>query len=481
MTHMRNYLSYLFPHRDDADIKQMLSAAHDARMDDAAKMQTRALLQEYMQMRPIRAAQDNAGRNASVPPHTRTIFIFERMYAVPVTAVVLVFGLTAGTAFAAEGTLPGDLLYPVKVHVIEEARTALAITPEAKADWQVERAGKRLEEASTLAVQGKLTDANRTEIETDLADHVAATEKSAAVLAASDNLVAADEVGAHLHAVLKAHGDILATVLPQSDAVSGISSDPLLAEVVGHLDSAARISAESEAAMASSTATIATTTEEQQSVTAAHIAAAQSYIKSVTANSETAPELVARARARLSAAEAAYAAGTADLGAGATTTALAHFSTALGTALDAETSLSAQSHLLGVTLKLAADDTADGDTGKPAPSPLSEGTRPDAATIATSTPPVMHATIRMAARLTNSTAAAMATSSKKNIPLSHDSVIRSVIGALLHGSDSATSTDSRINAGTIPVPHEESKGTTSVPAASATASSTTEEQTRLGL
>ena len=475
MTHMRNYLSYLFPHRNDADIKQMLSAAHDARMDGAAKARTRALLQEYMEMRPIRAAQVKAGQSPS-----RAIFIFERMYAIPITAFVLVFGLTAGTAFAAEGTLPGDLLYPVKVHVTEEVQTALAITPKAKADWQVERAGKRLEEASTLAVQGKLTDANRTEIETNLADHVAATEKSAAVLAASDNLVAADEVGSHLHAVLKAHGEILATVLQKSDAVSGISSDPLLAEVVGHLDSAARISAVSEAAMASSTATIATTTEEQQSITAAHIAAAQSYIKSVSANAETAPELVARASARLSAAEAAYAAGTADLHAGATTTALAHFSTALGTALDAETALSAQSHLLGVTLKLAADDTANGDTGKPMPSLLSEATGPDAT--ATRTPTALHATMRMAARLTTSTATAIATSSKKSIPPSHDSVIRSVIGALLHGnSDSATSTDSKMSGGTAAARNEELRGATTVPATSATTSDEADQQIYLGL
>jgi hypothetical protein len=464
MTHMRNYLSYLLPHRDDADIKQMLSAAHDARMDEAAKTKTRALLQEYMEMRPIRSPQIEADQSRS-----RTIFIFERIYAVPITAVVLVFGMTAGTAFAAEGTLPGDLLYPVKVHVTEEVRGVLAITPEAKADWQIERAGKRLEEASTLAVQGKLTDANRTEIETDLADHVAATEKSAAALAASDNLVAADEVGAHLHAVLKAHGDILATVLPQSDAVSGISSDPLLAEVVGHLDSASRISAESEAAMASSTATIATTTELQQSVTAAHIASAQSYIASVSASEGSAPELVARASARLAAAEDAYKAGTADLGAGATTTALAHFSSALGTALDAETSLSAQSHLLGITLKLAADDTANGDMGSSL-HPHAAGPDTSADANATGTPQTTHPTMRMAARLNRIATATLATSTKASIPASHDSVIRSVIGTLLHGTESATSTDPKGSAGSAAAPHEELKGTTSVSGAAATTS-----------
>src|SRR6185436_14919248 len=45
----------------------------------------------------------------------------------------------AGTSFGAEGALPGDLLYPVKVKVNEEVRGALTLSSESKAEWQTTR------------------------------------------------------------------------------------------------------------------------------------------------------------------------------------------------------------------------------------------------------------------------------------------------------------------------------------------------------
>ncbi|HTY39778.1 MAG TPA: DUF5667 domain-containing protein [Candidatus Paceibacterota bacterium] len=63
---------------------------------------------------------------------------------------ILVF--VGGTlSAAAEQTVPGDPLYPVKVKFNESIRSALAITPQAKADWAVQRAARRLDEANVLA------------------------------------------------------------------------------------------------------------------------------------------------------------------------------------------------------------------------------------------------------------------------------------------------------------------------------------------
>lgn len=72
-------------------------------------------------------------------------------------AGLLMFVLVgSGTASAAQGALPGDLLYPVKVSINEPIEVALAPNASAKAEVAVKLAERRLEEAQALAAKGAL-------------------------------------------------------------------------------------------------------------------------------------------------------------------------------------------------------------------------------------------------------------------------------------------------------------------------------------
>ena len=424
---MKNYFTYLFKDKDAEVLTKRLSSAYQAHMDEPAKTRTRALLQEYMEMRPIRHAQKET---AQASPFNILVVISRHGYAVPITALVLVFGLTGGTAFAAEGTLPGDTLYPIKVHVTEEIRSALATTPKAQADWQIERAGRRLEEASTLAVEGNLTDQNRADIEANLADHVAATEKSAKVLASNDDYADADSVGAELHAVLKAHGDILASVLPEVESADGASNaDSLVSDVVAHLDSATAISDHSEALATANTADISAAIGEKQTAAQSEISSHQT---SIDQSDGTAPELVARAQAQLQAAQASYDAGVAALSttATATSSALESFTNARNTALDTAASLSAQTHLLNITLKLAAQDTSTDKGASVTKTPVSSDDAKGS--------PARTAALMRPLATTTSVATSTTQRSQNRKFSSRSAVIHSVIGVLLHGSASST-------------------------------------------
>src|SRR3989339_1139174 len=63
---------------------------------------------------------------------------------VGVMGLVAVFLLSGGAAAAAEGSLPGDFLYPVKIHVTEEVRAYLADSDEERALWEVIRTERRI-------------------------------------------------------------------------------------------------------------------------------------------------------------------------------------------------------------------------------------------------------------------------------------------------------------------------------------------------
>ncbi len=73
--------------------------------------------------------------------HFNFQFIQTRILA-PLAVVFLIGG---GTAAAAEGALPGDALYAVKIYVNEEVVQALAQSPVAKAEVHASLAERRVE------------------------------------------------------------------------------------------------------------------------------------------------------------------------------------------------------------------------------------------------------------------------------------------------------------------------------------------------
>src|SRR3989338_4833784 len=87
--------------------------------------------------------------------HRSSYVFLSPRYLVPLFVVLVVF-IGGGTTSAAQGALPGDLLYPVKVSINETVEVALAPTPAAKAEVQVRLAERRVEEAQKLSSQGRL-------------------------------------------------------------------------------------------------------------------------------------------------------------------------------------------------------------------------------------------------------------------------------------------------------------------------------------
>lgn len=114
-------------------------------MTDAEKSAMRARLSSAMSMGPSVAP--------SPSPYMR--FFAPRMFAA--TALALLLIVTTGTAYAAEGSLPGGIFYPVKTGVLEPLTVALAPTTAAKAEANATIATKRVQEAQTLAAKGALT------------------------------------------------------------------------------------------------------------------------------------------------------------------------------------------------------------------------------------------------------------------------------------------------------------------------------------
>ncbi len=126
-------------------------------------------------------------------------------------AMVLVLVVGSTTAYAAQGTIPGDLLYSVKINVNEPARGAFAVSDEAKISFHTGVAEERLKEAETLAAEGRLNTEVTATIEASVEDHIARASSIAASIEAK-NPAGAVEASAVLDSSIAAHGRILARI-----------------------------------------------------------------------------------------------------------------------------------------------------------------------------------------------------------------------------------------------------------------------------
>src|SRR3990167_9089370 len=90
-------------------------------------------------------------------PILSPFLFFVRSHA-PILSMSLVLVLLGGVSVAAENSLPGNVLYPMKVSVTEPLRDIIKIKPEEKIKWQAEKATRRLMEAEILSVQNRLED-----------------------------------------------------------------------------------------------------------------------------------------------------------------------------------------------------------------------------------------------------------------------------------------------------------------------------------
>jgi hypothetical protein len=153
-------------------------------------------------------------------------FIQTRVLA-PAFAILVIF-VGSGTVAAAQGALPGDFLYPVKVSINETVELALATTPVAKAEVSAKLAERRVEEAQALAAQGELTPSVGEALAANFEVYADEAQLAASEVDAQDPSAAA-ELRAALSSRLAAHGVILATLslgeaTQNTDAASAVAA-----------------------------------------------------------------------------------------------------------------------------------------------------------------------------------------------------------------------------------------------------------------
>ncbi|MEK7642160.1 MAG: DUF5667 domain-containing protein [Patescibacteria group bacterium] len=129
-----------------------------------------------------------------------------------VVAAILIVAVSGNSVvLAAQGALPGDALYALKVQVAEPIRIALVVDPVKKAEIHTSFVQSRFEEAETLAARGDLDESKVTELTVLLDRHVADVAKN---IEEMDEMSPekAEDTNIAVEASMNAHARVLSTI-----------------------------------------------------------------------------------------------------------------------------------------------------------------------------------------------------------------------------------------------------------------------------
>jgi hypothetical protein len=131
------------------------------------------------------------------------------VYYVSVSCLVVIFGTSV--VFASGGSLPGNILYSLKVSVLEPIHSSLKFTVEAKAKYESTLAIERLKEAEILAEKGELDAPKEKQLGMLLSGHTTALNKNLAELRQDQSKTEefSDDIITSFQAEMNAHAKVL--------------------------------------------------------------------------------------------------------------------------------------------------------------------------------------------------------------------------------------------------------------------------------
>ncbi|MDO8537102.1 MAG: DUF5667 domain-containing protein [bacterium] len=168
----------------------------------------------------------------------RSNFLYFLQYKfMPIFLIVaLLVSAGGGVSLAAEHALPGDALYPIKVGFNEKVVAAFSASADAKANWEVRLAERRLEEAADLTTQGKMSAEVEENIRSRFAAHAERVGERISEIEARGRVRNASEVASRFEVSLKAHEDILKRLQSTSSAEVSLRIGKIKTKVESELD-----------------------------------------------------------------------------------------------------------------------------------------------------------------------------------------------------------------------------------------------------
>ncbi len=190
-------------------LRKFKKQIHSVRLTPNEKLDMKNTLTAFMKENPVRI--ENESRHILAQTGQSVFSFLQHKYMFASLIALLVVSLTGGVSYAAQDSLPGSPLYSIK-NITEEVRAAATLSPKADADWDTRRIERRLEEANTLAAQGKLTTSTEAQLAQKIQTHIANAEQRIQKMEDKHEDREAADVVARLQASLALHQQLLTSL-----------------------------------------------------------------------------------------------------------------------------------------------------------------------------------------------------------------------------------------------------------------------------
>lgn len=165
--------------------QQFKKQSDTVRLRAAERRDLKDRLVAYMEYHPLPKTMAVEKKTERISSESFTVFSFNTFEFRSLLGTFAVLTLII-VPIVAERTVPGDVLYPVKVNFNEEVRATLTVSPYAKLEWETERLNRRIAEARLLASEGKLTEEVEAGVAAAVKQHSDAAQEEIASLRESD-------------------------------------------------------------------------------------------------------------------------------------------------------------------------------------------------------------------------------------------------------------------------------------------------------
>ena len=193
------------------ELKQFIEELKSVNLESEEKIEIRNFLFSFIEKKPANyVSKEILERLKKQRQNILSSYVLS-FYKKPMLAIIIpiIIAISGGVSVAAENSLPGDFLFPVKVKVNEEIRSVVALTPKAKAKWEIKVVERRLEEAEKLSAEGRLKAEVSAKIEENFKAHSDRVQERIAEFKAEDRA----EVSSNFETSLNAHEAILEKLL----------------------------------------------------------------------------------------------------------------------------------------------------------------------------------------------------------------------------------------------------------------------------
>lgn len=204
-------------------------------LSSEARARIKASLQDYVRFHPVRIPEESR-YSLRVPFGTSSVTRFNTK---PMTALFVALALvfTGGVSYAAEGSVPGDFLYPVKVGINEEVRSAIAVSAESEAEVSAHLAAERLEEAEKLSARGELSAETAADLSARFSQHYKNAVNNVSTVRAEGDVETAGEIRASLLHTVDTHAVILKALKASLDGNDAQGTLDAVMQINADLDS----------------------------------------------------------------------------------------------------------------------------------------------------------------------------------------------------------------------------------------------------